>query len=223
MGMIPGASSKSNSPPIRIHRSDRVTPGRGALSAILRPNKRLMRADLPTLGNPTTTALTGLGRSPRLVRFAFIFSLTCNACFTTDATPSPLFALVHDTECPLSLKNADHAFASSSLTISRRFRTITRGFDPTHLGIDGCLVDIGILPSLTSSTISTARSCSLSSCSALAICPGYHCTILTASTGLIFCSISFKSGSSSGALTVRCSKDFPRLGRFAQVTTFLPL
>ena len=154
IGMIPGASKRSRSPPIRIHRSDRVTPGLGALSATRRPSSRLINADLPTFGNPMTTARTGRGLRPRARRFSFMVSETWSACLITEGTPSPWFAFVHTTPWPRSLKNLTHESASSFETMSRRFKTMTRGLFPTHLGMDGCRVDIGMRPSRTSSTIS---------------------------------------------------------------------
>ena len=65
MGITPGASSNSNSLEIRTHLSCLVTPGRAALSTTRRFTNRLIKADLPTLGKPITTARTGRGNIPR--------------------------------------------------------------------------------------------------------------------------------------------------------------
>lgn len=45
--------------------------------------RRLMRADLPTLGNPMTTARTGRGLSPRFRRLALISVLNASAALRT--------------------------------------------------------------------------------------------------------------------------------------------
>ena len=100
IGIIPGASSKSSSPPTRIQRRTLVTPGRGALSATRRPRILFMRADFPTLGNPITTPRTGRGRNPRLFLLSLRALLHSNAANVASVVPSPRFALVHKAVYP---------------------------------------------------------------------------------------------------------------------------
>ena len=60
----------------QAYRHCRVSPGRSWLSQARRPTSRLMTADLPTFGNPTTAARTGRGLSPLLARWALMTSPT---------------------------------------------------------------------------------------------------------------------------------------------------
>ena len=60
-----------------------MRPGVAADSATRRPSMRLMRADLPTFGKPTTHALTALGRRPLAFRLAFTASAACWAALAT--------------------------------------------------------------------------------------------------------------------------------------------
>ena len=117
--MIPGLSSNSNPfflslpprPPLpapdaeveylsaatRIHWSDRVMPGVLAVRARLRPSRRLMRADLPTFGNPMMPTLKERSFSPRLL----LLSLTCLPALYTAremaCVPCPLLASTNNT------------------------------------------------------------------------------------------------------------------------------
>lgn len=61
----------------------RVTPGFGADSHARLPTSRLMSADLPTLGNPTTTARTGRGCRPRDSRLRLTLAAARNAVSIT--------------------------------------------------------------------------------------------------------------------------------------------
>lgn len=94
MGMIPGASRRSRSSPIRIHLSALVTPGFAALWTTLRFSNRLMIADFPMFGKPMTHARTGRGFSPLLTRLAFTFLLMLAAARWTFSVPCPSFPLV---------------------------------------------------------------------------------------------------------------------------------
>lgn len=82
-GSSPGLSRSSSSLSTRTHLRLRVTPGLGALLHVLRPRKRLIRADLPTLGKPTTAARTARGCRLRAVRRALIAVLSFSASRTT--------------------------------------------------------------------------------------------------------------------------------------------
>lgn len=80
---VPGASSRSKSPPTLIHLNDLVTPTTGALSTSRFPSRRLIRADLPTFGKPMTHALTGRDCNPRAFRLSLMALLRdCAALLT---------------------------------------------------------------------------------------------------------------------------------------------
>ena len=162
---------------MRTQRKFRVTPGRGAEAHALDLVNRLIKALLPTLGYPMTAARTGRGINPFWILLSFTSFETSKATSATRFTPFPLRASVNTTcVSPFFLNHATHFERSASLTMSARFKTKTRSFDPTHSGMSGCVVASGMRMSRTSTTASTALSCSRRSFSARAMWPGYHCT-----------------------------------------------
>jgi len=93
-GRTPGESSRSSDSATRTQLSCRVTPGVAALLQTRRPANRLMSADLPTLGNPTTATRTDRSASPRFLRLLLMLLLDLRAAFATLRIPFPSFALV---------------------------------------------------------------------------------------------------------------------------------
>mmetsp|Transcript_22032 Transcript_22032/g.46466 ORF Transcript_22032/g.46466 Transcript_22032/m.46466 type:complete len:224 (-) Transcript_22032:797-1468(-) len=120
-GMIPGLSRSSNpflrmllaplllrlplpeaeveylSVATRIHWRERVTPGVLAVRARLRPRRRLMSADLPTLGNPIIPTLNGRSFNPLLFRLSFICLPALYTALEIACVPCPLFASTNNT------------------------------------------------------------------------------------------------------------------------------
>mmetsp|Transcript_6704 Transcript_6704/g.10292 ORF Transcript_6704/g.10292 Transcript_6704/m.10292 type:complete len:303 (+) Transcript_6704:975-1883(+) len=201
-GSTPGESRRSRSPPMRTQRRLRVTPGRGALAHALVLVRRLMSADLPTLGYPMTAVRTGRGCSPLARRLSLTSLLTSSATSFTRLTPLPLRASVSTTcSSPLFLNQATHLERSASLTISARLSTSTRSLVPIHDGMSGCVVASGMRMSRTSTMASTAFNCSRRSFSARAMCPGYHCTSRTCCAMREGRSASASSAASSSAVS----------------------
>mmetsp|Transcript_2840 Transcript_2840/g.17671 ORF Transcript_2840/g.17671 Transcript_2840/m.17671 type:complete len:237 (+) Transcript_2840:569-1279(+) len=168
VGRIPGESRRSSWSCTRTHRNCRVTPGRGALSQYLLPRMRLMSADFPTFGNPTATARTGRGLSPRFFLFVLISVLADAAARTRRWIPFPVLASVQNTCWPVSPKYCAHSRRSSSCIMSNRLITSSLRRCPVQSSNCGCRVARGQRASRTSNTTSTTFSCSRSCLSAFA-------------------------------------------------------
>ena len=67
-----------------------MTPARLALSTTRLFSSRLIKADLPTLGKPITTARTGRGSIPRSFRFWLMAIPASCAALEMATTPVPL-------------------------------------------------------------------------------------------------------------------------------------
>ena len=173
-GSTPGASSRSRSCPSRTQRRLRVTPARRALSTTFWRTRRLISADLPTLGKPSISARTGRGRMPRARRRALRASpariAACCSCFT----PVPLLASHHHTDCPWLRNQALQASRAWGGTMSRRLSTSRCCLPPIQRCNRGWPVESGMRASRTSITRSTLARASCRAFSALAMWPGYH-------------------------------------------------
>ena len=173
-GSTPGASRRSRSCPRRTQRRVRVTPARRALATTFCRTRRLIRADLPTLGKPRVSARTGLGRMPRLRRRSLSWSPARIAACCTCFTPVPALASHQTVRCPWALNQASQASLAAAVTMSRRLIT-NRCCLPFNQRLRwGWPVARGMRASRTSITRSTLSRWRLSCCSALAMWPGYH-------------------------------------------------
>ena len=173
-GSTPGASSRSSSCPSRTQRRLRVTPARRALSTTFWRTSRLIRADLPTLGNPSIRARTGRGRMPRLWRRALRASpaliAACCSCFT----PVPTRASHHQGVRSRARNQPSQASRAAGVTMSTRLSTSRCCLPRIQRCRCGWPVAAGMRASRTSITRSTFSRLALRARSALAMWPGNH-------------------------------------------------
>ena len=173
-GSTPGASSRSSTWPRRTQRRLRVTPARRALSTTFWRTRRLIRADLPTFGKPSTRARTARGRMPRLRRRSLRASPARIAACCSWATPVPALASHHQGVAPWARNQRSQLCRAGSPIMSRRLSTSSRCLPRIQRSSRGWLVARGMRASRTSSTRSTFSRLALRAFSAWAMCPGYH-------------------------------------------------
>mmetsp|Transcript_5190 Transcript_5190/g.15530 ORF Transcript_5190/g.15530 Transcript_5190/m.15530 type:complete len:221 (-) Transcript_5190:172-834(-) len=174
IGMIPGVSRSSMESEMRTHWRPLVTPGLLADLAARLLTNRLIRADFPTFGNPSTMHRIGRGSRPRFFLFSLTHEPACSAARFICGTPSPNFALVKNTSAPSSCRAFFQTVFATSGAKSCRFIATSRGRLLTHFSMRGCRVEDGMRQSLISMMTSTTESISFSFFSALAMCPGYQ-------------------------------------------------
>ena len=136
-----------------------------------------MREDLPTFGMPRIMQRAARAFAPcwtSLSVFGFAhFAIACTSSFT----PRPFTASTGTAASPCAAKYFTHVRVAASSARSALLSTITRGLSPTISRSTGFAELSGIRASSSSKTTSTSFRFSLTSRSALRMCPGYHCRL----------------------------------------------
>ena len=151
---IPGVSSSSTVLLSLIHCFPFVTPGLLPVFAQALPAKEFINVDLPTLGIPTIIALTGRLMIPLFLSLS-IFSLqTSRIALLTDFIPLRCLESSLITFIPCFSKNSTHFTVTLSSARSDLLSRISLYLFFARSSISGFLLDIGILASISSMTIS---------------------------------------------------------------------
>ena len=184
----PGVSSISKPFATVNHWLPRVTPGRSADTALLRPATRLMKVDFPTFGMPTImTRIDGLS-IPLALYDSMRGARSSLSAGTNLSTPRPLLQSTAMARVFSPERALTHSAVALRSAMSHLFSRMTRGLPAVRVAISGLRDDTGILASMISATASTSlRSFSIWRL-VFVMWPGNHWIVWVCTDGAAFLS-----------------------------------
>ena len=147
-----------------------VTPGLSPVFALFFPVRRLIKDDFPTLGTPTIISLRFFLRTLSLLISSSILDIK----FRSSLIPTPCIESRVITLLPSLLSFSIQRLFSLPSDRSLLFRIIILCLPAVSSSITGFLLEIGILASITSITMSTSLRLLAISSLVFFICPGYQ-------------------------------------------------